>query len=91
MIPLLERALTALDGDATALRSRRIRDPTTGKSQTVVTTVGLWRIVDEMARERGLTSEAFCHLALAEFPTLIPGEAVWTYLCRETPKLKPDP
>ena len=86
MLSFLRRALAAVDRDATAHRIRRIRDPATGRRRPVLATVGLWRLVDDTARDRGISPEALCQSALAAHPDLIPGEAVWRYLLDTTPK-----
>ncbi len=88
---LLDRALAALDGDATALRTRLVRVRAFGGFRRITATVGLWRLLDEMARDRATSSDALCRQALAAFPDAIPGEAVWLFLCRETPKPEPPP
>jgi hypothetical protein len=80
MSTALERALAALDGDALAPQTRRIRHPRTGRFCTIEMAGGLWRDLDALALLSGQSPAALCRRALRDHPEAEPAEALWRLL-----------
>jgi hypothetical protein len=91
-----DEALAHLDGAALTRQTRRFRHPRTGRACAITMAAGLWRNLDDLAREYRTTPTELCHFALQEHPDAAPAEALWRFLwsayiqpfCRAPPEVQ---
>jgi len=72
--------MSAPHDEALALQTRHISHPRTGRPCAIELAAGLWRTLDELARDCRTTTAALCAAALLESPDADPAEALWKLL-----------